>query len=87
MSDTMIRTGFFPVVAADNVTVEQAYAVTVLSAGDVSLTQAGASVVAAAGSASIRRRSGNWWRARARPAPGGWAVTVTGWVGGRWGCR
>ena len=53
MTDATVRTGFFPDVAADHVTVEQAYAATVLSADDVTLTRSGASVVAVAGSASI----------------------------------
>lgn len=54
MSDHMaVRTGFFPVVAADEVTMSQAGSSAVFSGGDVSLTQAGANFLLSAGRANI----------------------------------
>ena len=54
MSDHIaVRTGFFPVVAADEVTLTQAGSSAVFSGGDVSLAQAGANVLFSAGDAEI----------------------------------
>ena len=50
-----VRTGFFPVVAADEVSMTQAGSSAVFSGGDVSLAQAGSNLLLAAGSASVRQ--------------------------------
>jgi hypothetical protein len=54
MSDHMaVRTGFFPVVAADEVTMSQTGSSAVFSGGSVSLAQAGTNLLVAGGDAEI----------------------------------
>ncbi len=56
MNDEMrVRTGFFPVVAADNVTMTQAGSSAVFSGGDVSLEQAGSNLLVAGGGVDVQQ--------------------------------
>lgn len=56
MTESIVaRTGFFPVVAADEVSLTQAGSSAVISGGDVSLSQGGTNFMLTAGSASIRQ--------------------------------
>lgn len=56
MTDHIVaRTGFFPIVAADEVSLTQAGSSAVFSGGDVSLAQAGSNFMLTAGSASIKQ--------------------------------
>jgi hypothetical protein len=51
--ETIVRTGFFPIVSATSVEMEQAGAAAVVARGDVSITNAGANIVLANGTVSI----------------------------------
>lgn len=54
-----VRRGFFPLVKADTVSIEQAGAAAILSRGDTDLTQAGAQLVIGGGNTSIHQGGAN----------------------------
>jgi len=56
---TTARFGFFPIVAADEVTVRQAAVTAALSAGNLSMTQGGGNFAIAGGNLSITRGGSN----------------------------